>query len=548
MVKRSKLLRWTPVLLVALSLAIGVPRAQAQSAHKLVGGPHGIVKSNKGDLLEGMMVQLIASKNAVRTTVYSDADGRYEFPRLEAGTYTLRIAQPREFRPFVKEKVEISGPSALEDIVLSRLANGEVLPHTPEIAAQMTGSEWLMSLSGTGDEKKLLTVNCNWCHSYQQIFRNHYDEQGWGHIINRMTKGAGSPLINMRPRGRFNDEETTRLVKWLATVRGPDAKDPPFVTLPRPQGRQTRVIITEYELPRLDLATHDVAADSKGNIWYSPHRSSYIGRLDPRTGAVQQFHIPREAAGVLPGTHWIYVDKNDVVWGTENWGHNIYRFDPKTNDFKRIPWKVSEPVNSPAVGNVAFDPDGFIWRTRDKKVSKVEALTGNVVTSYPTQKFASTYGSAMSQDGRYFGGGAWPRDGVVVVDTKTGEVFEPDSSPNSGPARGEFDPDGNYWAAGRGGMLVKFDIAKKRIFEYRLPTPYASLYTTHADKNGEIWAGMMHAGRYVRFNPKTEQWTEYVLPEPYGLDRQAWIDNSTDPVTVWYTDHEGYIVRIQPLE
>jgi streptogramin lyase len=540
--------RWIASLAFALTMFLVGSAALAQSGHKLLGGPHGIVKSSKGDLLEGMMVQLVAHKNAVRTTVYSNADGRYEFPKLDAGTYTLRIAQPREFRPYVKEKVEISGANELDEIVLTRITNGELLPHTPEIAAQMTGAEWLMSLSGTGDEKKLLTVNCNWCHSYQQIFRNHYDETSWGHILNRMTKGAGSPLINMRPRGRFNDEDIARLVKWLATVRGPDAKDPPFVTLPRPQGRQTRVIITEYELPRLELATHDVAADSKGNIWYSPHRSSYIGRLDPKTGTVKEFQIPRESTNVLPGTHWIQVDNNDVVWGTENWGHNIYRLDPKNGDFKRIPWKVSEEVNSPAVGNVAFDPDGFIWRTRDKLVSKVDALTGKLVTSYPTRKFASTYGSAMSKDGRYFGGGAWPRDGVVVVDTKTGEVFEPDTSPNSGPARGEFDPDNNYWAAGRGGMFVKFDTTKKRIFEYRLPVPYASLYTAHPDKNGEVWAGLMHAGRFVRFNPKTEQWTEYVLPEPYGLDRQSWIDNSTDPVTVWYTDHEGQVVRIQPLE
>ena len=126
----------------------------------------------------------------------------------------------------MKEKVEINGATPLEDITLSRVTSAELLPHTPEIAAQMTGSEWLASLSGTGDEKKLLTVNCNWCHSYQQIFRNRYDEDGWGHIINRMTKGAGSPLINMRPRGRFNDADTARLVKWLATVRGPEAKDP----------------------------------------------------------------------------------------------------------------------------------------------------------------------------------------------------------------------------------------------------------------------------------------------------------------------------------
>jgi virginiamycin B lyase len=522
--------------------------AQAQSVAQLLGGPHGVVKSANGALLEGIMVQLIAQKNAIRTTVYSNADGRYEFPKLEPGTYTLRIARPREFHPFVREKLEINGPDELADITLTRVTNVALLPALPEIAAQMTGSEWLLSLSGTGEEKRLLTVNCNWCHSYQQIFRNRYDEHGWAQIVNRMTKGAGSPLINMNPRGRFNDEDTAKLVKWLASVRGPDSKDPPFVTLPRPQGRQTRVVITEYELPRLELATHDVWGDSKGNIWYSPHRSSYIGRLDPRTGAVKEYRVPAVDAGVLPGTHWIYVDKNDIVWGSENWAHSIWRFDPKTEEFTRVRWNVPEPVNSPMGGNYAIDPDGFIWRARGKAVAKIGALTGDTILRFPLKKFTGTYGSAVSRDGRYFGGGAWPRDGIVVADTLTGEVFEPDCSANCGPARGEFDPQGNYWSGGRGGMLVKFDIAKKRLFEYPLPTPYASMYSAQADKNGEIWAGEMHAGRYLRFNPKTEQVTEYVLPEPYGIDRETWIDNSTDPVTVWYVDHDGWIVRIQPLD
>src|SRR5829696_6834218 len=95
------------VLAVAIPLVGASPLAQAQSGKLVLGGPKGVVKSTKGDLLEGMMVQLIAQKNAVRTTVYSDADGRYEFPKLDAGTYTLRIAQPREFSPYVREKIEI---------------------------------------------------------------------------------------------------------------------------------------------------------------------------------------------------------------------------------------------------------------------------------------------------------------------------------------------------------------------------------------------------------------------------------------------------------
>jgi virginiamycin B lyase len=520
----------------------------AQGSNRLSGGPHGIVKSADGNLLEGMMVQLIAKTNAIRTTVFTDADGRYEFPKLEAGAYTLHIAQPREFFPYAHDGVAIDGANALPDIVLTRIAKSDVLPPYPEIAAQMTGSEWLMSLSGSGADKRLLTVNCNWCHSYQQIFRNHYDERSWSKILYRMIHGAGSPLININPRGRFSPADEARLAHWLASVRGPGSPDPAFIALPRPQGRATQVVITEYELPRLETATHDVSGDADGNIWYSTHRSSYVGRLDPRTGKVTEFHVPPVQPGALPGTHWIHVDKNGIVWGSENWAHNIWRLDPRSGDFRRIPWRVKEPLNSPMGGNYALDPDGFIWKVRDGKVSKVDAQTGAEVLGIITKKFPGTYGSAISADGRYFGGGAWPRDGVVIADTKSGEVWEPDTSVNSGPARGEFDLHDNYWAGGRGGELIEFNMAEKRIHEFPLPTPYASMYTAQADKNGEVWGGEMHSGRYFRFDPKTEHFTEYVLPEPYGIDRESWIDNSTDPVTVWYVDHEGWITRIQPRD
>ena len=536
------------IIAVACSLAILVPVAQAATADRFSGGPKGAVKADSGESLEGIMVQLISQKSNIRTTVYSNADGRYEFPKLETGTYSLRIARPREFQPFTKDNVQVGSATPFEDIVLKPVTTLELLPPAREIMAQMTGSEWLSSLSGTGEEKKLLTQNCNFCHSYQQIFRNHYDEAGWTQIVRRMTHGAGSPLILMRPAGRFNDAAEQELVHWLATVRGPQSEDPSFVTFPRPQGRQTRAVITEYELPRLELATHDVSGDLEGNIWYSTHRSSYVGKLDPKTGKVTEFHVPDVEEGSLPGTHWIHVDKKGIVWGSENWAHNIWRLDPKAMQFSRVHWKVPEPINAPMGGNYALDPAGFIWKARGMKVTKVDALTGEEVMSFDTKKFPATYGSAMSEDGRYFGGGAWPRDGVIVADTKTGEVFEPNSSPNSGPARGEFDPSGNYWAGGRGGLLVEFDTTKKRIFEYRVPTPYTALYTAHADKNGEIWAGESHSGRYARFNPKTQTWTEYVLPEPYGFDRESWIDNSTNPVTIWYVDHDGWITRLEPME
>src|SRR5437868_5073517 len=157
------------ILAFAVSLVIVALPAQAQNQTRLLGGPKGLVKSAKGEPLEGIMVQLIAQKSAVRTTVYSNADGRYEFPKLDSGTYTLRIARPLEFNPYSKESVEINCPIQIEDITLSRVTSSELLPPYPEIAAQLAGSEWLLSLSGNGEDKKLLTTYCNWCHSYQQI-------------------------------------------------------------------------------------------------------------------------------------------------------------------------------------------------------------------------------------------------------------------------------------------------------------------------------------------------------------------------------------------
>ena len=91
------------MLLSTAALLAAVLPAHAQSGHKLLGGPTGIVKSTTGDMLEGMMVQLISKRTAIRTTVYSDADGRYEFPKLDPGAYTLRIALPREYQPFAKD-------------------------------------------------------------------------------------------------------------------------------------------------------------------------------------------------------------------------------------------------------------------------------------------------------------------------------------------------------------------------------------------------------------------------------------------------------------
>src|SRR6185503_8870949 len=132
---RTKTLGGASVLaLVVLAAAtMAAPSASAANIDRLLGGAKGVVKSDQGAPLEGIGVQLVSDRTAIRTTVYSNQDGRYEFPKLEPGTYTLRVALPREFQPYVKKPVQLNGGAVtFEDIKLTRVTKIELLPPTRE--------------------------------------------------------------------------------------------------------------------------------------------------------------------------------------------------------------------------------------------------------------------------------------------------------------------------------------------------------------------------------------------------------------------------------
>jgi streptogramin lyase len=202
-------------------------------------------------------------------------------------------------------------------------------------------------------------------------------------------------------------------------------------------------------------------------------------------------------------------------------------------------------------GNLTVAPDGYIWKAQGGAVLKFDQA-GKIVQRIPfTVKLDSPYDNIVSDDGNYWAGGsaAGGGDTMELLDIRTGKLTEAHSfSRDSTPARGGFDPQGNPWFGGRGGALVELDAKARVIREYWPPTPYVTFYEAMPDKNGEVWAGELHGGKFVRYNPRTDRWIEYVLPEPYSHDRRTWIDNSTNPVTVWYVDHNNFLVRIQPME
>ena len=53
-------------------------------------------------------------------------------------------------------------------------------------------------------------------------------------------------------------------------------------TFPRPTGRATHVIITEYDLPKPTRQPHDVIVDSDGMAWYNSFGEQIVERNSTR--------------------------------------------------------------------------------------------------------------------------------------------------------------------------------------------------------------------------------------------------------------------------
>lgn len=117
----------------------GFVRSAGAPAKAVRGGVQG---TSEGMPLEGIMVQLRGTEFNITTTVYTDDHGRFEFPKMRAGSYTLRVVRALEFKPYQKLALQIGGTAPqLDDIVLDRVTSGEFVPANWDIAAQLSGAE-----------------------------------------------------------------------------------------------------------------------------------------------------------------------------------------------------------------------------------------------------------------------------------------------------------------------------------------------------------------------------------------------------------------------
>jgi streptogramin lyase len=549
---------------LSIGVAISMAGLQAQSPAAALSG---VVSSPAEGAMEGVVVNARRVGANFTVSVVSDAQGQYSFPRthLEPGTYTLTTRA-------VGFDLTAPGPASVAAGKTTSL--NLTLQKTKDLASQLSSLEWAMSIPGTTEQKHKLvyqTVSCAYCHNWQRVMKSKHTAEEFISVLNRMQTyyTDGTAVSNDgRGRGQKNTAERVAavdknanwgnvpkkdLADFLATLNLSGGRTTwPFElkTLPRPKGKATRVIMTQYDMPRPDTVSHDLDLDSKGTIWYTDESRMFFGKMDPKSGKFTEYSLPPVPAGDIPGARDIQVDKDDNIWFPRRVpgpGIAMTRFNPKTEEVSTI-----EKVGGQFM---AIGPDGKIWAG----LSRINPKTMMVEASYT---WMDSPNLPPGPHGLYID--------LAVIDSK-GNPYLPDfrgsgiigidamtrvlrwwavPTPNSSPRRSRMDAQDRLWFAEyTGDKIGMFDTKTEKFQEWPSLNKYTTPYAVSApDRNGYVYATSNTAERLIRLDPRTGEQVEYQIPTDFDSKKIAH-DPTSSRSTLWMVNtRAARILKVEPLE
>jgi virginiamycin B lyase len=521
----------------------------------------GTVSSLEEGAMEGVLVSAQRDGSTIRTTVVTDPQGHYGFPagRLEPGHYKITIRAAGYDLDGAGSAMVDANATARADLKLKKTGN---------LPAQLTNADWMASLPASPERR--LVANCTTCHTVQRIVISTHPADEFMTLIPRMMRyGAMSmpshPQVapDRSPTNEPKGEVLSKFADYLASINRSTTGTVafPLKTAARPTGRATRVIMTEYELPRPDRTEpHDVAVDPLGTgmIWYSNFGEQTLGALDPKTGKVTEYPLPLLKPGAPTGSLDLEFDAKGNPWVAMMYQQAIATLDRTSGKVTVFP--LASEFQNPKVQIGMLDPrhsnvDGKVWFSEggSRTFFRLDPATGTMDhidpwKTVPRNVAHSEYGIVSDpQNNIWFFDFADRNVGRTDKNTGATTLYAV-PTPASRPRRGHMDGNGVITFAEFGADRVgTLDTATDQIREFPLPE-YFSPYDAVMDRNGEIWTGGMNADRIVRVDTKTGQSVGYLLPESTNVRRVS-VDNSTTPVTFWVgNNHRGKIIKLEPLD
>jgi virginiamycin B lyase len=545
-----------------LGMAVGfivVAMASGASAQTALSG---LVSSNEEGPMEGVLVSAKKEGATITTTVVTDQQGRYGFPaaRMEPGRYTISIrAIGYKLDGGKTIDVPAGNGGGTADLKLSKVKS---------LVPQLSSGEWLLSLPGPDKQKAFLTM-CVGCHTLQRVLTSTHDAAEFQQVFVRMSRySPGSTPTHPQPllpgprgeRPAVTGDAAKAAAEFLASVSlgNAEAVEYPLKTLPRPNGRSTKVIVTEYDLPRKDALPHDVIVDKDGQVWYSDFGAQFVGVMDPKTGKTKDIAIPVIRPEQPKGGLDIEFDPDGNVWLSMMYQAGISKIDRKTHEVSVFPFPkewISSSAQASMVSPTHSNVDGKVWTNNqeDHLNYRLDLASGKFENLGPAKtpagKQIRAYGMPTDQQNNLyqleFGG-----QSIGRRDGKTLEVtIWPTSTPLSRPRRGRVDEQNRLWFAEYGGNGIGMLNPKTAtIKEWPLPTPWSAPYDVVSTKSGEVWTGSMLTDRVSRLDTATGQVVDYLLPRTTNI-RRVFVDDSAGRPVLWVgSNHGASIVKVEPLD
>ncbi len=516
----------------------------------------GIVSSDAEGKMEGVVITASKPGSIVEVSVTTDERGRYTFPesRLDPGEYSISIRAVG---------YELDSP-AKATVAPEATTTADIrLKKTKNLASQLTNAEWMMSIPGT-EEQKAGLLNCVGCHTLERVVRSTHDSDEWTHVISRMMGyGAVSQPIKPQPmldRARAGTPEQYRkFADYLATINlsSTDHWQYELKTLPRPKGRDTRAIVTEYDMVRPTTEPHDVLVDKEGKVWYTDFGEMFIGKFDPKTLKLAEYPIKKFKDKAPTGLLSIEFDHAGKIWFDTMYQGSLGNLDPKTGEISYYP--LAPEYNDDRVqlnfSGLHHEVDGKVWTksvgTQD--IFRLDLATNKWEKFHPTDELLGvkhpTIYQVMADSKNNLWMAEFTEGHLGKIDAKTAQVtWYPIPTAHARARRMQIDSEDRVLVTEyRASKVALFDTKTEKFTEYSLPE-YTFPYRANFDKNGEIWASTMSTDRVVRLDPKTGTAVQYLMPSDTNM-RTVFVDNSTTPVTFWVgSNHDHRIVKVEPLD
>src|SRR5262245_8719897 len=530
----------TLLLATSVFTITGLVGAQAQSLS-------GTVSSTEEGQMEGVVVSAKKEGSTITTSVVTNDKGEFSFPagRLEPGKYTI-TTRAVGFALVGPKTVDVGGANATAEIKLAKARN---------VVPQLSNGEWLMSIPGSDQFKASFLLDCQGCHTLQRVFTAVHSADEWKQVFTRMGRYApeSTPahpqlivqggLRSERPRVAANMMQQAAEYLEKVSLSNPDREEYNFKTLPRPKGKATKVVITEYDLPRKEAQPHDVVIDADGHAWYTDFGNQVVGELDPKTGKVSDYKLELLRPDQPKGSLDLELDPDGNLWIGMSYQGGASKIDRKTKQVTTYPLN-KEWLDVTSQTNMVTPTHMYV----DNKVWLSDNATRNHYRLDLTTGKWENLGGAKVAGGRQISGYGNPTDknnhgnmlefsgnSIGLRNAKTDEVkIWSTTATRTRPRRGRVDDQGRLWFAQYAGNAIGvFDPANERMKEYKLPTPWGNPYDVVPSKGGnEVWTGSMSNDYVSRLNTKTEEITEFLLPRTTNI-RRVFVDESTGKPVLW---------------